>query len=115
SSTEIRELILHGENASRMLLPRAQRYIERYGLYRGTNPATWSRGSLEGLGCLVKADVHNPRAVELAGQFAECAGETDAEYIAVLGGDGAMLRNIRDHWRRRLPFFGVNAGHVGFL
>jgi nicotinic acid mononucleotide adenylyltransferase len=32
SSTEIRELILHGENASRMLLPRAQRYIERYGL-----------------------------------------------------------------------------------
>ena len=26
-----------------------------------------------------------------------------------------MLRSIRDDWRRRLPFFGVNAGHVGFL
>jgi NAD kinase/nicotinic acid mononucleotide adenylyltransferase len=115
SSTEIRQLILHGENAARMLLPRAQRYIERYGLYRGTNPATWSRGSLEGLGCLVKTDMQNPRAVELAAQFAGCAGESDAEFIAVLGGDGAMLRNIRDHWRQRLPFFGVNAGHVGFL
>jgi NAD kinase len=26
-----------------------------------------------------------------------------------------MLRAIREHWRRRLPFFGVNAGHLGFL
>jgi NAD kinase/nicotinic acid mononucleotide adenylyltransferase len=115
SSTEIRQLILHGEDASSMLLPRAQRYIERYGLYRGTNPATWSRGSLEGLGCLVKTDAQNPRAVELSAKFAACAGEAEADFIAVLGGDGAMLRNIRDHWRRRLPFFGVNAGHVGFL
>ena len=69
SSTEIRDLILHGKDASSMLLPRAQRYIERYGLYRGTNPATWSRGSLEGLGCLVKTDTWNPRAVELSAQF----------------------------------------------
>ena len=26
-----------------------------------------------------------------------------------------MLRAIRDHWRKRLPFFGINAGHIGFL
>jgi NAD kinase len=26
-----------------------------------------------------------------------------------------MLRSIRQHWRRRLPFFGINAGHLGFL
>jgi NAD kinase len=115
SSTEIRDLILHGENASRMMVPRAQRYIERYGLYRGTNPATWSRGSLEGLTCLVKADTRNPRAVECAAAFAPYADEADPGFITVLGGDGAMLRSIRDDWRRRLPFFGVNAGHVGFL
>jgi NAD kinase len=115
SSTEIRDLILHGENASRMMVPRAQRYIERYGLYRGTNPASWSRGSLEGLRCLVKADTRNPRAVEYAPAFAPCKDGDDPDFIAVLGGDGAMLRSIRDDWRRRLPFFGVNAGHVGFL
>jgi NAD+ kinase len=33
----------------------------------------------------------------------------------VVGGDGAMLRSIREHWRARLPFFGINAGHLGFL
>jgi NAD+ kinase len=115
SSTEIRELILHGHNAGRMLAPRAQRYIERYGLYRGTNPASWSRGSLEGLKCLVQSDVRNPRAQEWAVKFDRVRDENDPGFIAIMGGDGAMLRGIRDHWRRRLPFFGVNAGHVGFL
>ena len=35
--------------------------------------------------------------------------------ILVVGGDGTMLHAIRQHWRRRLPFLGVNAGHRGFL
>ena len=26
-----------------------------------------------------------------------------------------MLRAVRKHWRRRLPFFGINMGHLGFL
>lgn len=26
-----------------------------------------------------------------------------------------MLKAIREHWRRRLPFVGLNAGHLGFL
>lgn len=115
SSTEIREMLLYGRDASHLLLPRAQRYIERYGLYRGTNPATWSRGTLEELKCLVQADMRNPRAVEWSEKFAPHVDESNPDYIAVLGGDGAMLRGIRDHWTRRLPFFGVNAGHVGFL
>lgn len=115
SSKEIRDLILHGQDASHLLAPRAWDYIERYGLYRGTNPAAWSRGSLEGLKCMVRCATGNPRAKEWAAKFSTIADETDAGFIAVLGGDGTMLRGIRDHWRRRLPFFGVNAGHVGFL
>jgi NAD+ kinase len=38
-----------------------------------------------------------------------------AEAIVVVGGDGTMLRAIRHHWPDRLPFFGLNTGHLGFL
>ena len=38
-----------------------------------------------------------------------------ANLIVVIGGDGTMLHAIREHWRSRLPFLGVNAGHLGFL
>jgi NAD+ kinase len=38
-----------------------------------------------------------------------------AEAIVVVGGDGTMLRAIRHHWQDRLPFFGLNTGHLGFL
>ncbi len=34
--------------------------------------------------------------------------------ILVFGGDGTMMRAIRQHWRLRVPFFGVNTGHLGF-
>jgi NAD kinase len=40
---------------------------------------------------------------------------TNPEFILVVGGDGTMLRAIRQHWRDRLPFYGVNVGHLGFL
>ena len=26
-----------------------------------------------------------------------------------------MLRAIREHWRIRIPFYGINTGHLGFL
>src|SRR6478672_3857135 len=39
----------------------------------------------------------------------------DPEMIVVIGGDGTMLRAIRQHWRDGLPFFGLNTGHLGFL
>ncbi|HEY1066368.1 MAG TPA: NAD(+)/NADH kinase, partial [Pirellulales bacterium] len=39
----------------------------------------------------------------------------DPEATIVVGGDGTMLRAIRQTWRRRLPLLGVNTGHLGFL
>jgi NAD+ kinase len=116
SSTTIRDLLLHGQSADHLLTDKARRYIERYGLYRGTNPATWSRGSLaDWLGSL-QIDERNPKAREWAAQLEEaCVSKDQPDYILCLGGDGAMLRSIREHWRRRLPFFGINAGNLGFL
>lgn len=35
--------------------------------------------------------------------------------IVVVGGDGFMLYAIRKLWQKRLPFFGINVGHRGFL
>ena len=115
ASTHIRDRALHGKSIAEFLTPRAANYIERYGLYRGTNPATWSRGTLADCRFLIQADARNSNAMEWSRRFDNFAAASDADIILALGGDGAMLRAIREHWRRRLPFFGINAGHLGFL
>jgi NAD kinase len=59
-------------------------------------------------------DERNPVAREIAASYAQY--ESDApNCIMVIGGDGTMLQAIRSLWRERLPFFGINAGHLGFL
>ncbi len=115
SSSDVRAKLLHGNDAAPLLTPKAARYIERYGLYRGNNPASWSRGTLAGLNCELASDPRNERAREWAEKFGAFCKSKDPGFILTLGGDGTMLRAIREHWRRRLPFFGVNAGHLGFL
>ncbi len=115
SSSDLRTKLLHGQDATPLLAPRAARYIERYGLYRGNNPATWSRGTLADLDCELASDPRNERAREWAAKLGAPCSADDPGFILALGGDGTMLRAIREHWRRRLPFFGVNVGHFGFL
>jgi len=115
SSSDARAKLLHGDDVTPLLAPRAARYIERYGLYRGNNPATWSRGTLADLRCELASDPDNRRARQWAAKLGAHCSPGDPGFILTLGGDGTMLRAIREHWRRRLPFFGVNAGHFGFL
>lgn len=115
SSTLIRDSLLHRRAVDHLLTKKAHRYINRYGLYRGTNPATWSRGTLEDLKCMIQTDPRNGKSVNWEDRFTPHVSEDSPDFILTLGGDGAMLRCIREYWRRRLPFFGVNAGHVGFL
>jgi NAD+ kinase len=112
SSTEIRDLIQRGEPVDHLLPPRTLSYIQRYGLYRAPIPAAWARSSLSGQPYQLQADKRNPKAQGWAERFSDSA---HPQFITVIGGDGAMLRSIREHWRRRLPFYGLNAGHLGFL
>lgn len=116
SSTDVRTRLGRSEPVGTMVTPRAHACIERYGLYRAPVPGTWSPGSLAGAGFLLCADLKNPKAAALAKRLrANAAKHADPRFILTIGGDGAMLRGIREHWRRRLPFFGINAGHLGFL
>jgi NAD+ kinase len=43
------------------------------------------------------------------------AGWGDAELVIVLGGDGTLMRTVREVAPLGLPVLGVNTGHLGFL
>lgn len=114
SSSEIRERLERGESVEDLVLPRPLAYIQRYGLYRAPIPNSWARGSLAGCAYRLSADRDNPKVAPWADRFSPSTDST-AQFITVLGGDGSMLRCIREHWQERLPFYGANAGHLGFL
>ena len=115
SSSAIRDALSRDEEVDTLVTPRVLDYIERYGLYRAPIPGTYAQCSLHEVPFHLQADAHNPKAQAWIQNTGPGVREEDASFITVLGGDGAMLRCIREHWRKRLPFFGINAGHLGFL
>ncbi|MDB6172942.1 MAG: kinase [Chthoniobacteraceae bacterium] len=115
SSAEIREKIFKRTPYTDLVTEGVAAYIERYGLYRGRIPARRARWKTEHPQLLIVADERNPRAVSLARTYSHWEDADNPTCILVLGGDGTMLHAIRKHWRRRVPFLGVNQGHLGFL
>ncbi len=62
-------------------------------------------------------DPKNPRAVEVA-RFLEASGAPEKlspEITLVIGGDGFMLRTVRERYRPDAVFLGINCGRLGFL
>ena len=114
SSTTVRQRIFQGESVRGLVVPEVAALIERYRLYRGAPPQRPARWTLAAPRFLVVCDERNDRAKALAKTLSPI-DEENPNLIVVIGGDGTMLRAIRQHWRRRAPFFGVNAGHLGFL
>lgn len=116
ASTDIRERAFRRQPYADLVVPEVAAYVERYNLYRGGSPSRTTRLRLPDPRPFVFVDDRNPRAKALAERLAGIAvNEDDANCIVAIGGDGTMLRAIRKHWRRRLPFIGVNAGHRGYL
>lgn len=115
ASSDIREQIFHREPISHLVTAPIEAYIERYGLYRGRIPSRVTRRVLKEPRLLIVADEWNPKALTWAEHFRHFEVSHDHNCVLVIGGDGSMLRAIRRHWRKRMPFLGLNAGHLGFL
>lgn len=115
SSTEIRDRVFHRKPFAHLTTPEVAAYIERYNLYRGARPASSGPYPIDVPRMLIEKAADNEKADRLEKLLAPYADAKDPNVIVVLGGDGSMLRAIRKHWRKRLPFVGFNAGHVGFL
>ena len=69
------------------------------------------RSILEKEGCDARFD--QDTAVVL-GTEGTSLGDTDADVVIVIGGDGTILRTIQE-MREPLPVLGINWGEVGFL
>jgi NAD kinase/nicotinic acid mononucleotide adenylyltransferase len=97
-----------------LLAPAVQSYLERHGLYRPAGASARPTLAIASPKLELHPDPRNPESVALAASLANRAG-ANPDLIVPIGGDGTMLRAIREHWRRRIPFLGLNTGHVGFL
>ena len=95
--------------------PAVADYIVSFMLYRGVPPPSTLFSAMDHIRALFIVDTRNPHAVELAKKMEHLEDKENPNIIIVLGGDGTVLRAIRENWRLRLPFFGINCGHVGFL
>ncbi len=116
SSTDVRERAFRRQPYADRVVPEVAAYMERYNLYRGGTPSQTTTLRLGDPRPFVFVDERNPRAKALAERLSGIATTEDsANCFVAIGGDGTMLRAIRKHWRRRLPFVGLNAGHRGYL
>lgn len=113
-STLIRERVFRHEAFQHLVTPEVAAYIERHALYRGRLPLRTSTVVMEEPKVHLILDESNAKAVSLAARYRDLRSE-NPDLIIVIGGDGTMLHAIREHWRERRPFLGLNTGYRGFL
>jgi len=114
SAADIRNRAFQHRPIDGLVAPRVADYVRRRGLFRAGPTAHEVRWRPPAERLLIVADERNAAAVRAAEAFRDRAHD-DPDLVLVFGGDGTMLHAIRQHWRLRRPFFGVNTGHVGFL
>lgn len=114
-SSEVRTAVYNTEDISAMVPRAVKEYIASFMLYRGVPQPTTMPYVLGEIRAIFYCDSFNPKACEVKKAFEALEDNVNPNIIFVIGGDGTMIRAIREHWRRRLPFFGINCGHLGFL
>lgn len=115
SSREIRFMLFSGQTAADQLEPRVLDYIQRYSLFTLGPPRTTAALDLAGKKLKIVADTWNADALRRQESLSHLRDDEHPDAILVLGGDGTMLRAIRENWALRVPFIGLNFGHLGFL
>ena len=113
-SGEIRSRIFHKQSISDLVDPLVEAYIQRRSLYTGMPQTRTTRCMIDEVRPLIVIDDWNKKSKEMRKKLPRENTE-DPNIILVVGGDGTMLRAIRKLWRKRLPFYGINTGHLGFL
>ncbi len=114
ASAELRARVYRGESIDDAVDSEVASYIKRHRLFL---PSTRSRHvsfRVDRPRLLIVADERNQASVAIAKKYSSFAANSP-NLILVLGGDGTMLRAIRENWRLRVPFVGLNTGHLGFL
>ncbi len=114
TSEQVRQLVYSSKPITDCVVPLVESYIERHKLFVPYSSQRFACFRTTRPRLLVVADTRNPKSVEAMKRFEEYQSD-DPEMILALGGDGTMLHAIREHWRLRVPFVGVNTGHLGFL
>lgn len=115
SSAEVRERLFKRQPYKDLVPDEVGEYISRYGLYRGRLPNRATQSALDDPRLWIVHNHWSEEAVRIADRFRNWEVDENPNAILAVGGDGTMLRAIRQHWRLRLPFLGLNAGHLGFL
>jgi NAD kinase len=114
-TADVRAMIFNAgpDAADGLVPPPVHDYIRRHGLFTSAIPPREVRTRFD-----------RPRLMIVCGPQKDAGDRAsgfrhlehpDPNLILVLGGDGTMLHAIRQHWRMRLPFLGLNAGHLGHL
>lgn len=113
-TADIRLRVFMGDDPGTAVPEPVAAYIRRYRLFTDVPAPRETRITLADPRLMLVYDEANAKARAGAARFQHLQS-SDPNAILVLGGDGTMLAAIRKHWRRRLPFIGLNAGTLGFL
>jgi NAD+ kinase len=65
---------------------------------------------------VISGDIKKSSKIEAALKkiFIKCTPE-NADLIIVIGGDGSMLHALHKYMHLNIPFYGINAGSIGFM
>jgi NAD+ kinase len=117
SSTEIRQRIQNSIPYQDLVERKVAEYLWRHKVYLLDFYHSIGSFQFDEFRPFIFYNGKNPKAQKQAEELLKVyrIRDQDSNCVLVLGGDGTLLHAIRELWRLRIPFFGRNLGHLGFL